>query len=723
MRILSAFLLCLSLATTAFSGCDFNHALYIDKLREPGYVKQIEINVPKSAKFNRNFAKILTNKSNYIPEKLKKKFDAQVEVKYLFGSCSYLANVRQNGDLKDHLIFANGKPVRSLKVTLKSGNIIGAVKFKLLVPETRNGKKEILGSLVLKELGFIAPETFAVNTTVNNVSSVMLFQEDSQKELLERNLRREGPILEGDEVPLWDGGFRAERQSLALSRVQNDNWLEKGESSLQIGMKAFLSLQAVYLSYFFDDGEKSRDIFSQLMPTQQLNDFYFLMIAMNGLHALSPNNRKFYYNSFDNTFEPIYYDGNFDFRNMQKFDGRDVGHFDKDYVFDKADLLMSEIFMNKLKKSYISRAESMTAHEHEFDQMLKIINENIFALQERIKSGSDKVKISSTLKIDDLVDRYRQQAINQNYSQKHILSHVDELGKYVLVKDNSITEVLDASELINLISNNLVGKDRTILLPKNMLLEKVDRGLQVLGMHITASSGILLDVDEVEKTLDIEALTANDWVLIKNMNLSGWRVVFSYNGKATNGEPGNAQRFNQFGLTGCLNFYNVEFDETWVESNNAGCEDGVNIVNSVGSISNVKVFNAKSDALDMDFSEIEIQHALIHSAGNDCLDVSTGLYNVHVADLHDCGDKGISVGEASKFVASEVSITNASIGISSKDLSEVELSQAVVKNVDICVEAFQKKQEFGGAYAKVDNLDCLGKIVSDEYSLVVQNEF
>ena len=30
---------------------------------------------------------------------------------------------------------------------------------------------------------------------------------------------------------------------------------------------------------------------------------------MNGLHALRPHNRKYYYNVFEQLFEPIYYDG------------------------------------------------------------------------------------------------------------------------------------------------------------------------------------------------------------------------------------------------------------------------------------------------------------------------------------------------------------------------------------------------------------------------------
>ena len=56
----------------------------------------------------------------------------------------------------------------------------------------------------------------------------MIFQEDSQKELLERNLRREGPILEGDESLLWNkSSFQLKRlgfEDIALSRLINYIW-------------------------------------------------------------------------------------------------------------------------------------------------------------------------------------------------------------------------------------------------------------------------------------------------------------------------------------------------------------------------------------------------------------------------------------------------------------------------------------------------------------------
>ena len=54
--------------------------------------------------------------------------------------------------LKITSIFIDGDPVSSLDVKLKDGNILNAVGFKLLIPQTRNGLNEVLGSLILEIL-------------------------------------------------------------------------------------------------------------------------------------------------------------------------------------------------------------------------------------------------------------------------------------------------------------------------------------------------------------------------------------------------------------------------------------------------------------------------------------------------------------------------------------------------------------------------------------------
>ena len=75
-----------------------------------------------------------------------------------------------------------------------------------------------------------------------------------------------------------------------------------------------------------------------------------------------------------------------------------------------------------------------------------------------------------------------------------------------------------------------------------------------------------------------------------------------------------------------------------------GCEDSLNIVNSTGSLEVIAIIDSFSDAVDNDFSQIEIDKLDIVTAGNDCFDVSGGDYYILNANLVNCGDKGISVG-------------------------------------------------------------------------------
>ena len=60
-----------------------------------------------------------------------------------------------------------GKTILKLKTEINSfirsklnnGNILNSIKFKLLIPQTRNNHNEILGTLITKELGFLT-DTF-----------------------------------------------------------------------------------------------------------------------------------------------------------------------------------------------------------------------------------------------------------------------------------------------------------------------------------------------------------------------------------------------------------------------------------------------------------------------------------------------------------------------------------------------------------------------------------
>ena len=142
-------------------------------------------------------------------------------------------------------------------------------------------------------------------------------------------------------------------------------------------------------------------------------------------------------------------------------------------------------------------------------------------------------------------------------------------------------------------------------------------------------------------------------------------------------------------------------------------------MNSSGTLSKINVAGAAGDAVDIDFSNLEIFNIGVSNAGNDCLGFSSGNYKLKSFTGNYCGDKGISVGEQSKFLAQSVWLDTASIGLSSKDLSEVEVEQVDFLNVETCFEALQKKQEFGGGKLKIGSLYCLGDVVVDGTSTAI----
>ena len=315
MRCILAFFIIIGFTQSSYAKCNFLTSDYIDVLSKPKSISSIDIEVAKSSKYYQNAFRVITSRSQNIPEKLKKRFKANLRVNYKFGYCEYAARVRQNGDWKDHIRFKNtGDIVRSLDVRLDEGNVLNAVRFKLLLPETRNGINEVLASLILKKLGFISPETFEVETSVNGISTKMLFQENAEKELLERSFKREGPIFEGNESLLWSyGNYKNfELESLALSRMINSKWFKKGANSQQITLKSFARLQESYLKYAAsvkNINGLGLAIFPNQIKNKTFVNYHYALIAMNGYHALRPHNRQYYYNAIESSFEPIYYDG------------------------------------------------------------------------------------------------------------------------------------------------------------------------------------------------------------------------------------------------------------------------------------------------------------------------------------------------------------------------------------------------------------------------------
>jgi len=69
-------------ASQAYSACDFKTGEYIEKLQNPVNIQNIQINVPKSAKYAKNVIKVFSSSSFNILPDFKKSFKAEIDVNY-----------------------------------------------------------------------------------------------------------------------------------------------------------------------------------------------------------------------------------------------------------------------------------------------------------------------------------------------------------------------------------------------------------------------------------------------------------------------------------------------------------------------------------------------------------------------------------------------------------------------------------------------------------------
>ena len=701
---------------TALAKCNFNTIDYIDEINNPKNIKLIQINTPKSQRYVRNFLQTYSSviEDGFILPKHKKRFFAKIKVIYDFGECNFEGKIRQSGDWPDHIEIKKGNPLRSLDVSLTKGNILNVVKFKLLIPETRYNSNEVLGSLILSELGFISPETFQVFTEVNGITNLMLFQEKAEKELLERNFKREGPIFEGDESLIW--GYEDydlfELGDVSLSKMINEKWFTKGINNQKITLNAFQRLQESYLDHIEFYSKTKTIIYPNSNKNHIFTNYHLLIEAMNGSHALNLHNRKFYYNVFLNSFEPVYYDGMLKLNKpIQEFNKRIYSKTIINQIEDYLDRLNNTKIRNVLRKKFNYRV--IKNDDIFFNNSIKQVIDNLITIKKTIidKPQLKKVKILKKDNKNQYFQNHKKRKLTQSFIED--IKFNDELYE-VQIRSVFSKEIenmkLTPDELAEILSKNQYVNKRIVFLPKIKVSENLNPKLSELKMinlnngEITHSKDLILEIFENEKKIKIIQSSPQDWIVFSKIDLSGWKVFFK--GKKSDINENLKERINAFGMTGCVNFFDANLNNIFIDLEKGQCEDTLNIVNSFGKIKYIKVQSAYSDAVDIDFSKLSISEIEIKNANNDCIDLSGGEYMIMNSNLSYCGDKAISVGEKSNLTLKKVLISDAKIGVASKDSSITNIKNINIRNTEFCLSAYNKKQEFHGGLIKVENIEC-----------------
>ena len=717
--------------------CNFKKNNYLKELDNKKNIIQINIKTNNLRKWTRNNLKILKNNGEIINQKLKKNYRSIVEVKYNFGTCRYPSKIRQTGDFKDHIKFSKGKIYQSLKIKLLDGNILGNVRFKLLIPKTR-GSDEVIVSKLLKGLDILSPEIFYIQVNNNGYQSLMLFHQEANKEFIEQNFKIESAIFEGDESLIWNFKDIANSnynylEDFSLARMINSKWTKKNINTKLISSKAYSKIQKIYLNKINKDNKFYFDI--NLLSNNKKDFlekwilFELLMLSSNCSHGLSGINRKFYWDSLHEAFLPIFYDGNC------KIDYRYNSRLIKSDFLNSADKQnYKKIFINKninKLKNKITNLDinSITENSTKYDKLNKttisnkitMLLKNLNELEKYLTVLTDDNKtelLDYNFKISKLEKVFNKKLLNYFFLE---LNHEDILSSnksnfYLCQKNNCHYRDFEIEKIFSTNLNN--EKTKYIFKDFKNKKKKLINEIIIINeneIKIKRTKGIKIKVGK--ERFSIIQSNEEDRIIFFDSNLKNLNIFYS----GITDKKEKKERFDDNGITGCLSFINVNFlSNINIDYDKSNCEDSINIRNSKGKINKIEIKNSEADAIDIDFSEIIIQDIIIINANNDCIDLSFGKYRIQNINANYCEDKAISLGERSTLEIENAKIFNSNMGLASKDSSILKIKKFKLQNVDICASAYNKKQEFDGGIIFLNKNYCeTAKLYNDKSSKII----
>ncbi len=151
-----------------------------------------------------------------------------------------------------------------------------------------------------------------------------------------------------------------------------------------------------------------------------------------------------------------------------------------------------------------------------------------------------------------------------------------------------------------------------------------------------------------------------------------------------------------WGVTGGVTLRGGEVSLADCVFDGSQAEDALNVVRSKIALRNLRIRNASSDAIDVDYSEGRIEGGEIRDVGGDGIDVGASQVEIESVSLSRIGDKAVSVGESSEAHASRLEVSDARMGVVSKDLSTARVVDSVFRRIDLsALMAYQKKSQYG----------------------------
>ena len=660
----------------------------------------------------------------------KKWIDSIFSITYKDKICSYNSELKIIGDTNKHVAFNSSSIDHSVLIRLVDANIDGITEFRLLVPKSRKGDNEIFGAKIFSMLGFLSPRTSRLNININGNIKSFIFQENINKEFLEYNKRTESIIFEGSEI----FGIA---QPISLARISNPNWSVKSIQSKAISIHALSVLNNIYIAssspqdtplHIWDVVDEKNEL-SAFYSSKLLKEFYALSYIVNGVHGLSRDDSRFYFNNVYGFYEPIYYDGKLlthEPLNLKTIEQK-FQSFDKNIkegvtsLKHRLAMIDQDSFYKKLTDSGFKRSKKY------FDYLFNNIEKNI-AFLERIEAMPP-----SNANLDQ--NELNLFLSGKKYFDGFLIPYKNDLSKIKKCNidfQNCILIETNDKDLKNILGQKFTADNVKYSLffeglnKKNtsypFSIKKL-KSMSIDNVDIRYTQNVKIHVDKRKNLIELNVINNEETprIIFFNGQLKNWDIA--YKGVAHKYEQTDqSSKFSKNGLTGCLSFHDIDLSDITIMIENSICEDALHFLRATGDIENIVANWSTSDAIDIDFSKIRIGDITISNAKNDCLDLSNGHYVILSISATSCGDKALSVGENSNLINDNIVISNSLFGVASKDSSSVMLNKGKISSLKTCGLAYRKKQEYNGAFLDMKNVKCSNEaFFSSNDSIIIHN--
>ena len=215
----------------------------------------------------------------------------------------YLFQVRLKGDLLDHL--ERGRWSMRLRVK-NNKSFLDMTEFSLQDPLTRSYNLEDSAYWFADKLNLIRPKTGYVNIVINGSSwGIMQYEETVKSLSIERQLYRNGVIINYDEDSYWDEVHLSDKNSTphAFNYIENHNYSVAEKNRVFSNNAQTEQFTAAINKYekYLDKEISSREVFD----IEYTAKFLVLLDVFSAYHSLNFNNISLYYNPLNQKLYPI----------------------------------------------------------------------------------------------------------------------------------------------------------------------------------------------------------------------------------------------------------------------------------------------------------------------------------------------------------------------------------------------------------------------------------